>query len=77
MKEVSKCTKTSEQTFSVKIVTTNDSIQPSADSLISVVWSLSVVGGIGGKQMTPELLNEAFLAKNHDSKSFFSVTVNT
>ena len=40
------------------------------------MYIYSVVGGIGGKQMTPLILNEAFLSKIRIIKVFFHVSVN-
>ena len=37
---------------------------------VPVFWGSSVFGGIGGKQMTPQLWNEAFLAENKIKKVF-------
>ena len=38
--------------FQLKLRLSMD-FQPSGDSFVSVVWGLSVVGGTGGKKMTP------------------------
>ena len=72
-KEVSKCTVTSERSvFLVKIANSNvmnnhvykhHVAHVACIPLVSVFWGSGVVSGIRGKQMTPLLLNEAFLAK--------------
>ena len=47
--------------------------------LVSVVWGLSVVGGIRGwRQENDAVASEpSIFSENHDYKSFYRVTVNT
>ena len=47
-----------------------------ADYVDFPIWDSSEIRVVQGKQMTPKLLNGAFLGKKHDCKRFFHVMVN-
>ena len=45
--------------------------------VVSVVWDLSIVGGIQGKQNDAVASERSIFRENHDYKSFSRVAVNT